>query len=127
MAYRTGMTPLIFLRYRLNIPVPPGSGDGAYGYAIDSVVVPALEKFQPELIVVASGKYKSIWHVSTELMCFYAIGADPNVHDPFARNMVTAAGFASMTEKLMKVADKVCGGKLALIQEGGYSPFYVPM
>ncbi|KII91458.1 hypothetical protein PLICRDRAFT_173305 [Plicaturopsis crispa FD-325 SS-3] len=94
--------------YSLNIPVPPGSGDGAYGYAIDSVVVPALEKFQPELIVVASG-------------------ADPNVHDPFARNMVTAAGFASMTEKLMKVADKVCGGKLALIQEGGYSPFYVPI
>lgn len=32
-----------------------------------------------------------------------------------------------MTEKMMKVADKVCGSKLALIQEGGYSPFYVPM
>jgi acetoin utilization deacetylase AcuC-like enzyme len=37
--------------------------------------------------------------------------------------MVTADGFANMTKKVMEVADKVCGGKLALIQEGGYSPF----
>jgi acetoin utilization deacetylase AcuC-like enzyme len=35
--------------------------------------------------------------------------------------MVTAAGFASMTKKVMQVADKVCNSKLVLIQEGGYS------
>jgi acetoin utilization deacetylase AcuC-like enzyme len=46
---------------------------------------------------------------------------DPSIHDPFARQMVTAAGFASMTEKVMEVADKVCNSKLVLIQEGGYS------
>jgi acetoin utilization deacetylase AcuC-like enzyme len=48
------------------------------------------------------------------------------VHDPFARQMLTTKGFATMTQKMMDLADKVCDGKLALIQEGGYSPFYVP-
>ena len=39
----------------LNVPLPPGSGRGAYLAALDRVVIPALERFRPELIVIACG------------------------------------------------------------------------
>ncbi|MBL8183203.1 MAG: class II histone deacetylase, partial [Blastocatellia bacterium] len=41
--------------FNLNIPLPPGCGDGAYAAAFEQVVIPALHKFKPELIVVPSG------------------------------------------------------------------------
>lgn len=39
----------------INLPLPPGSGTGAYYYAFDTVVIPALKRFQPDLILVSSG------------------------------------------------------------------------
>ena len=39
----------------LNLPLPPGCGIGAYEYAMDTLVLPAIEAFAPELIVVACG------------------------------------------------------------------------
>ena len=36
----------------LNVPLPPGSGRGAYLAAFDRVVLPALERFRPELILI---------------------------------------------------------------------------
>jgi acetoin utilization deacetylase AcuC-like enzyme len=41
--------------YTLNVPLPPGSGGGAYRAAFDRVVGPALDAFQPELILVSAG------------------------------------------------------------------------
>ncbi|GIS91589.1 MAG: hypothetical protein CM1200mP20_16300 [Pseudomonadota bacterium] len=41
--------------FNLNIPLPPGSGYGAYEATFDRVVIPALEAFVPELIIVSSG------------------------------------------------------------------------
>ena len=41
--------------YTLNVPLPPGSGSGAYRAAFDRVVAPALDAFQPELILVSAG------------------------------------------------------------------------
>lgn len=92
----------------LNIPLPPGSGNAVYELAVKDVVVPALEAFQPELIIVASG-------------------FDASVMDPLARQMVTQQGFKTMTTQLMAVAEKVCGGKIVFVQEGGYSPYYLPV
>ena len=43
------------LGYNLNIPMPPGSGGGAYLAAFERLIVPALRRFKPELIMVASG------------------------------------------------------------------------
>ena len=39
----------------IDIPLPPGSGDGARRSAFERVVVPAVRAFGPELIIVASG------------------------------------------------------------------------
>ncbi len=91
----------------INVPLPPGAGDGAYFAAFDRVVIPALERFRPELIVVASG--------------FDASGADP-----LGRMIVSAAGFRGLAVRMVEAARALCGGRLVLSHEGGYSPMYVP-
>ena len=57
----------------INIPLPAGTGNGGYLYAFEQVVAPALKKFKPDLIAVASG-------------------FDSCVYDPLGRMMVTANG-----------------------------------
>jgi len=93
--------------YNLNIPLPPGCGDGAYIAAFEQVVIPALKKFKPELIVVPSG--------------FDASGVDP-----LGRMMVTSNGYRHMTKLLMEAARELCNGRLLMSHEGGYSSMYVP-
>lgn len=93
--------------YALNVPLPPGTGDGGYLYAMHTVVMPALRQFQPQLILVASG-------------------FDANAMDPLARQMVTSEGYRAMTSLLMEVADELCDGRIAMSHEGGYNPVYVP-
>jgi acetoin utilization deacetylase AcuC-like enzyme len=93
--------------FNLNVPLPPGSGVPAYVAAYERVVVPALRAFKPELIIVASG-------------------LDANVMDPLARMMVHSDGYRQLTRLLMDVANDVCGGRLVVEHEGGYSSAYVP-
>ena len=93
--------------YSLNIPLPPGSGNGAYLYALDQVVIPALEAYRPDIILVACG-------------------FDAATIDPLARQMVTSHGFAQMTRRMLDAAAGLCNGRIAFVQEGGYSPHYVP-
>ena len=91
----------------LNIPLPPGSGIAAYGLAFERVVVPALRRFRPELIIVASG-------------------FDASAYDPLGRMDLGADDFRALTAALMEVAADVCDGRLLMSHEGGYSSFYVP-
>jgi len=91
----------------LNVPLPAGSGRGAYLAAIDRVVVPALGRFQPELIVVACG-------------------FDAGALDPLGRMMLSASAFGELTARLVDAAAGLCGGRLVLSHEGGYSAGHVP-
>ena len=91
----------------INVPLPPGSGVGAYLAAFERVVLPALRRFRPELIVVPSG-------------------FDAGGNDPLGRMMMTSRGYAQLTRLLMDAADELCGGRLVLSHEGGYSPDHVP-
>jgi acetoin utilization deacetylase AcuC-like enzyme len=93
--------------YNINIPLPPGSGDGAYVAAFEQVVVPALERFRPELIIVASG-------------------LDASAMDPLGRMMVSPAGYGRMTRLMLDAAASLCDGRLVLEHEGGYSAELVP-
>jgi acetoin utilization deacetylase AcuC-like enzyme len=86
----------------INVPLPPGSGTGAYRAAFERVVVPALDRFEPELIVVASG-------------------FDASAMDPLGRMMLTPAAYGELTRTLMAAADRHCDGRLVLEHEGGYS------
>lgn len=93
--------------FNLNIPVPPGSGKGAYMAAFERVILPALRAHRPEFIIVASG--------------FDGAG-----HDPLGRNMLYSAVYGDMTRMLLEAADELCGGRLMMTHEGGYSPSVVP-
>ncbi|GAB3865328.1 class II histone deacetylase [Nocardioides maradonensis] len=95
------------LGYSLNIPLPPGTGFGGYLSAMERVVLPAIERFRPDLILVASG-------------------FDANAADPLARQGLTSSTYRIMTQQLLDLAAKVCGGRLAMSHEGGYNPVYVP-
>ncbi len=91
----------------LNVPLPAGSGAGAYLDALDRVVVPALEVFAPELIVIACG-------------------FDAGALDPLGRMLLPASAFGTMTGRLLEAADRICGGRLVASHEGGYSAGHVP-
>lgn len=85
----------------LNVGLPAGSGDADYAAVFDHVFVPALVKFKPDLI-------------------FISAGFDSFEHDPLAGMRVTHAGFAAMAQRLRFVADKIAGGRLVAVLEGGY-------
>lgn len=90
----------------LNVPLPAGSGVGAYQSAFERVVVPALERFKPQLLIIASG-------------------LDASALDPLARQQMHSDGYRNLTRQLMDVMTSV-GGKYVLTHEGGYSAAYVP-
>ena len=91
----------------INIPLSAGAGFGAYGYAFEEVILPALEKFQPELIIVACG-------------------FDASAMDPMGRMLLTPRGFHDLTVMTMRAAADLCNGRLVFAHEGGYSPVAVP-
>lgn len=47
------------LGYNLNIPLPNGSGNRGYQHAMTELVVPAIKKFEPEMIVLVVGQDSS--------------------------------------------------------------------
>jgi len=73
----------------------------------ERVVVPALQAYQPELIIIASG-------------------LDASAMDPLASMMMTSDGYRKLTRLMLGVAGEVCDGRLVMCHEGGYSPAYVP-
>ncbi|WP_372887216.1 class II histone deacetylase [Shimia sp.] len=95
------------LGFNLNVPLPPGAGHQAYLEAMRRIVLPALDRFAPEVIVVACGY-------------------DAAAFDPLSRMMASAETFREMTRQVMGAAEKLCGGRLVLVHEGGYSEAYVP-
>jgi len=93
--------------YNLNVPLPAGCGNGAYLEVMEQVILPALNKFQPELIVVACG-------------------FDAAALDPLGPMIVNSDCYRIMTLQLMEAAERFCQGRLVYSHEGGYSESYVP-
>lgn len=91
----------------INVPLPPGSGRGAYEDAFDRVVLPALQRYRPELIVVPCG-------------------FDGGAFDPLGRMMLYAEAYRGLTQRLMESAETLCGGRILFTHEGGYSAPSVP-
>jgi len=70
-------------------------------------VIPTLQRFNPDVIIVACG-------------------FDAAAIDPLGRMLATADTFRHLTRRIKATADDMCGGKLVLVHEGGYSEVYVP-
>ena len=84
------------LETTVNVPLPAGSGDDVYLERFARVVEPAVERFDPELLLVSAG-------------------FDAHVEDPRAEMEVTANGFREMARRCAQLAPKV-----AAVLEGGY-------
>ena len=91
----------------INIPLPSGSGGGAFKYAFEKVVIPSLEKFEPDFILVSSG-------------------LDASYSDPLSSLILSSQDFAFMAKSLVSAAENLCNGKILFLHEGGYSEHYVP-
>ncbi len=93
--------------FNINVPLPPGGGHETYLYAFETVVLPALRRFRPELLVVASG-------------------LDASAVDPMARMLAHSETFRTLTLMMKAVAEQFCQGRLIVVHEGGYSEAYAP-
>jgi acetoin utilization deacetylase AcuC-like enzyme len=86
----------------LNIPLPAGCGDDEYVGAVQRLLVPALRRFRPDVVLVSCG-------------------FDAHADDPLAAMRVSGEGFRDMAACVRTLADDLCGGRLALVLEGGYA------
>ena len=93
--------------FNLNINLIPGMGHDSYLDAMDLLALPAIRAFAPDLIVVACG-------------------LDANGFDPLARMQAHSGTFRAMTQRVLALADAVCGGRLVCVHEGGYAEAVVP-
>jgi acetoin utilization deacetylase AcuC-like enzyme len=87
--------------FTVNVPLPAGSGDPEYLRVFEDIVVPIAGKYAPDWILVSAG-------------------FDPHERDPLGGMNVTEAGFGAMASRLMNLAEKYAGGKIAFLLEGGY-------
>jgi acetoin utilization deacetylase AcuC-like enzyme len=87
--------------YTVNVPLAAGGGDAVYRGAFERVVLPVLEQYAPELVLVSAG-------------------FDAAARDPLAQMQLSDQAFGWMAGELARLADKSAGGRMALVLEGGY-------
>ncbi|GAB4266338.1 MAG: histone deacetylase [Candidatus Promineifilaceae bacterium] len=87
--------------YTVNVPFPPGVGDMGYGRVMDQIIVPKIQSFKPQLLIVS-------------------IGYDAHWKDPLAMAGLSLRGYAQLVRTLITLADEVCNGRILFVLEGGY-------
>ena len=85
----------------VNAPLRAGDGGEQFREAFESVILPALRRHAPDLIVVSAG-------------------FDAHRADPLANINLVEEDYAWVTRKLIDVARERCGGRLVSLLEGGY-------
>lgn len=96
------------LGYNVNVPLPPGTSDETYLYALKETFIPLAEKFQPE-IIIANG------------------GSDAHFADTLGNLGLTAKGFLSISRLIKLTATQVCNGKVVVLLGSGYNPLVLPL
>jgi acetoin utilization deacetylase AcuC-like enzyme len=86
----------------VNLPLEVGATDEDYRVVFEEVILPVLRQFGPDLVLVSAG-------------------FDAHERDPLAGMRLTTGAFAAMTMELRRVAEECCGGRIALVTEGGYN------
>ena len=85
----------------LNIPMRAYSYDTDYINAIEHKLIPVIQKFNPDLIIISAG-------------------FDAHENDPLAQINLSTDCYGKMTQKLMEIANDVCNGRILSMLEGGY-------
>ena len=94
--YETGESDNI-----VNAPLASGDGAEAFREAFETVILPKLDAYRPDLVIISAG-------------------FDAHTRDPLANIHLVEEDFAWVTEKLLQIAQKRAGGRLVSLLEGGY-------
>jgi acetoin utilization deacetylase AcuC-like enzyme len=86
----------------VNVPLPPGCASALFRARVEAVLLPALRRFAPQLILVSAG-------------------FDAHRLDPLAQMALEDEDFGWITRQVVDIADDVCEGRIVSVLEGGYS------
>lgn len=89
------------LGFTLNSPMLPGHGDKEYMECVERDMIPALDRFKPEVILVSAG-------------------FDAHREDDMSDINLSTEGFSWLMQKIVEVADAYAGGRVISVLEGGY-------
>jgi acetoin utilization deacetylase AcuC-like enzyme len=84
-----------------NVALPPGADGAAFRAAWSEQLLPAIEAFGPDLLVISAG-------------------FDAHARDPLAQLRLTEADFAWLTAEFCALAARHCEGRVVSLLEGGY-------
>jgi acetoin utilization deacetylase AcuC-like enzyme len=87
--------------YTVNVPLSQNASDTTYASAFERVVVPVLESFKPELVLVSAG-------------------FDAHARDPLAAMTLSSHAYEVMARAVRAVADRSARGRVGVVLEGGY-------
>jgi acetoin utilization deacetylase AcuC-like enzyme len=87
--------------FTLNVPLEAGSTDGDYTEVFNALVIPVIDQFRPELMLISAGY-------------------DAHERDPLARMRLSTSGYAALTRTLCDAASRHCHGRVVAVTEGGY-------
>jgi acetoin utilization deacetylase AcuC-like enzyme len=85
----------------VNVPLRPMSGSRQFRLGVTQRILPALDAFRPELVLVSAG-------------------FDAHRSDPLAQLMLDEGDYTWITEQLLEIAYRHAGGRLVSTLEGGY-------
>jgi acetoin utilization deacetylase AcuC-like enzyme len=85
----------------VNVPLSSGEGSDVFREAVETAILPRIDSFHPDLIVISAG-------------------FDAHWRDPLAALNLTEADFGWATRKVMDLADRRCEGRVVSVLEGGY-------
>ncbi|SON54753.1 Histone deacetylase-like amidohydrolase [Hartmannibacter diazotrophicus] len=84
-----------------NAPLSPGDGSDAFREAMETVILPSIDNFRPDIILISAG-------------------FDAHHRDPLASLQLVEQDYGWITRKLMEKADGYAKGRLVSMLEGGY-------
>ncbi len=85
----------------VNRPLPAGTGSKDWQRVVEADILPAIDRFAPELIMISAG-------------------FDAHKADPLAMLELEEADYAWVTRELMAQADRHAAGRVVSVLEGGY-------
>jgi len=87
--------------FNVNVPLAAGADNSVYGAAFERLLLPVLEQFAPDLLLVSAGY-------------------DAHRRDPLGGMELDADGYAWMTRRLLELTRRGPGHRIAFLLEGGY-------
>ena len=86
----------------INVPMYGGQGDEVYREVFQKVLVPAVDTFKPEFVLISAG-------------------FDAHEDDPLASMAITTEGYGELTRMVSGIANTHCHGRIVACLEGGYN------